>query len=610
MNWLDICALEEINALGSRIIAGPKGDIAIFRTSDDEVFALDDRCPHKGGPLSQGLIYGKRVACPLHNWQIDLETGEAQAPDIGCAHHHRGPGRKWPGAAGPAGSKLMNHQITASTCCYCGVGCGVLIEHDGERILGVSGDPAHPANFGKLCSKGSTLHLTGDLAARALYPELRLGKGLARSRTDWDTALDHAASVFAETIAEHGPDSVAFYISGQLLTEDYYAFNKLARALVGTNNIDSNSRLCMSSAVVGYKRSLGADAPPCSYEDLELSDCVMIVGSNMAYAHPVLFRRLEEAKSRRPQMKVIVIDPRRTDTCDLADLHLAILPGTDVALFHGILHLLLWEDWIDRDFIKAHTEGLAELKSLVRDYTPQMVSQLCGISIEQLQQCAEWVGTSPSFLSLWCMGLEPVHRRQREKQRTDQSAPGHRANRPPRRRTFLPDRSAKCHGRTGNRQPVQPAARPSRSRQCRTSCASGGLLGRRATAGKPRAHRHRTVRAGAQRQDQGAVDRLHQPRAIHAGPERRARSLQACPFVVLQEAFRTTETAAFADLLLPAASWGEKEGTVTNSERRISHVRQAIVAPGEARAGLGDHRRFRTTPGKTSASRASQPVCI
>jgi assimilatory nitrate reductase catalytic subunit len=152
-----------------------------------------------------------------------------------------------------------SHQITASTCCYCGVGCGVLIEHDDEKILGVQGDPAHPANFGKLCSKGSTLHLTGDLDARALYPELRLGKGLARTRTDWDSALDHAANVFAETIREHGPDSVAFYISGQLLTEDYYAFNKLARALVGTNNIDSNSRLCMSSAVVGYKRSLGAD---------------------------------------------------------------------------------------------------------------------------------------------------------------------------------------------------------------------------------------------------------------------------------------------------------------------------------------------------------------
>ncbi|RRW45836.1 molybdopterin-dependent oxidoreductase, partial [Stutzerimonas stutzeri] len=182
---------------------------------------------------------------------------------------------------------------TASTCCYCGVGCGVLIEHDGERILDVAGDPSHPANLGKLCSKGSTLHLTGDLDARAHYPELRLGKGLARGRTDWDSALEHAANVFAETIREHGPDSVAFYVSGQLLTEDYYAFNKLARALVGTNNLDSNSRLCMSSAVVGYKRSLGADAPPCSYEDIELADCLLIAGSNMAYAHPVLVRRLE-----------------------------------------------------------------------------------------------------------------------------------------------------------------------------------------------------------------------------------------------------------------------------------------------------------------------------
>ncbi len=190
-------------------------------------------------------------------------------------------------------------QTTAATCCYCGVGCGVLIEHDGEKILGVQGDPSHPANFGRLCSKGSSLHLTGDLDARALYPELRLGKGLARARSSWDSALDHAASVFAETIRKHGPDSVAFYISGQLLTEDYYAFNKLARALVGTNNIDSNSRLCMSSAVVGYKRSLGADAPPCSYEDIEQADCLLIAGSNMAYAHPILFRRLEAAKAAR-----------------------------------------------------------------------------------------------------------------------------------------------------------------------------------------------------------------------------------------------------------------------------------------------------------------------
>ncbi|CDF93851.1 MULTISPECIES: nitrate reductase [unclassified Pseudomonas] len=477
----------------------------------------------------------------------------------------------------------MNRQTTASTCCYCGVGCGVLIEHDDERILGVSGDPAHPANFGKLCSKGSTLHLTGDLAARALYPELRLGKGLSRARTDWDSALEHAAGVFAEAIAEHGPDSVAFYISGQLLTEDYYAFNKLARALVGTNNIDSNSRLCMSSAVVGYKRSLGADAPPCNYEDLELSDCVMIVGSNMAYAHPILFRRLEEAKSRRPQMKIIVIDPRRTDTCDLADLHLAILPGTDVALFHGILHLLLWEDWIDRDFIKAHTEGLADLKNLVRDYTPAMVAQLCGISVEQLHQCAETVGTAPSFLSLWCMGL-------------NQSTAGSAKN----------SALINLHLATGQigrpgAGPFSLTGQPNAMGGRETGSLSNLLPGHREAANPE--HRAEVAEYWGVEQlpanpGLSAIELFEQVRngkikalwiactnPAQSMPDQTAvrEALQACPFVVLQEAFRTTETAGFADLLLPAASWGEKEGSVTNSERRISHVRRAIGAPGEAR---------------------------
>jgi assimilatory nitrate reductase catalytic subunit len=309
----------------------------------------------------------------------------------------------------------------------------------------------------------------------------------------------------------------------------------------------------------------------------------MIVGSNMAYAHPVLFRRLEEAKSRRPQMKVIVIDPRRTDTCDLADLHLAILPGTDVALFHGILHLLLWEDWVDRDFINAHTEGLAELKNLVRDYTPAMVSQLCGIGIEQLQLCAQWVGTSPSFLSLWCMGL-------------NQSTAGSAKNsalinlhlatgqigRPGAGPFSLTGQPNAMGGReTGSLSNLLPGHRDAANAEHRAEVASyWGVEQLPETAGLTAIELFEQVRNGKIKAlwiactnpaqslpDQGAV---------------RA-ALQACPFVVLQEAFRTTETAAFADLLLPAASWGEKEGTVTNSERRVSHVRPAIVAPGEAR---------------------------
>ncbi|KTB58204.1 MULTISPECIES: nitrate reductase [Pseudomonas] len=510
----------------------------------------------------------------------------------------------------------MNRQTTASTCCYCGVGCGVLIEHDGTQILGVQGDPSHPANFGKLCSKGASLHLTGDLAARALYPELRLGKGLARARTDWNSALDHAANVFADTLAEHGPDSVAFYISGQLLTEDYYSFNKLARALVGTNNIDSNSRLCMSSAVVGYKRSLGADAPPCSYEDLESSDCVMIVGSNMAYAHPVLFRRLEEAKARRPQMKVLVIDPRRTDTCDLADLHLAILPGTDVALFHGILHLLLWEDWIDRDFIQAHTDGLLELKRLVHDYTPQMVTQLCGISVEQLRLCAEWVGTSSSFLSLWCMGL-------------NQSTAGSAKNsalinlhlatgtigRPGCGPFSLTGQPNAMGGReTGSLSNLLPGHREAANPEHRAEVAAyWGVETLPASTGLTAIELFEQIQAGKIKAVWIActnpAQSLPDQNSVRA-------ALAACPFVVLQEAFRTTETAAYADLLLPAASWGEKEGTVTNSERRISHVRRAIAPPGEARpdwaitVDFAQRLEQRLRPGLPSLFAFEQPAQI
>ncbi|MEH6687217.1 MAG: molybdopterin-dependent oxidoreductase [Halopseudomonas sabulinigri] len=478
---------------------------------------------------------------------------------------------------------MTRTQTTASTCCYCGVGCGVLIEHDGEHVLNVTGDPNHPANLGRLCSKGSTLHKTGDLAARALYPELRLGKGLSRSRTDWDSAMGHAAEIFGRTIAEHGPDSVAFYISGQLLTEDYYSFNKLARALIGTNNIDSNSRLCMSSAVVGYKRSLGADAPPCSYEDIEQSDCLMIAGSNMAFAHPVLFRRLEAAKAADPNKRIIVVDPRRTDTCEIADLHLAIEPGTDVALFHGILHIMLKEGWIDRAFIDAHTDGFDDLKNLVRDYSPAMTAQLCGISEDDLHSAAKLIGTAPSFLSLWCMGL-------------NQSSSGSAKN-----NALINLHLASGQiGKVGS-GPFSLTGQPNAMGGRETGSLSNLLPGHREAANAD--HRaevadywgvdHLPSNVGLSAVELFEGVRSGRIKALWIACTNPAQSmpnqtliheaLAACPFVIVQEAFFTTETCRYADLLLPAASWGEKEGTVTNSERRISHVRSAVPAPGDAR---------------------------
>jgi assimilatory nitrate reductase catalytic subunit len=261
-----------------------------------------------------------------------------------------------------------------STCCYCGTGCGVVIHEEAGRIVGVEGDTLHPSSRGRLCSKGSALHLTmtpAALAGRAKHPEVREARSDARKRVSWDAALDFVARRFRETIDEHGPDSVAFYVSGQLLTEDYYAFNKLAKGFIGTANIDTNSRLCMSSAASGYAKTLGVDAPPACYEDIDLAGCLFIAGSNTAFAHPVLFRRVEEARAANPDLKIVVVDPRLTETARFADLHLAILPGTDVALFHAMLHVMLWEKLVDERYIEAHTQGFAALRDMVREYSPQ-----------------------------------------------------------------------------------------------------------------------------------------------------------------------------------------------------------------------------------------------
>ena len=471
---------------------------------------------------------------------------------------------------------------TRSTCPYCGVGCGVLIESQGSQITGVRGDPEHPANFGRLCTKGQTLHLTAS-APITLHPRLRTPQ-LHGQDVSWASALDTAADRFTAIAREHGPDALGFYISGQLLTEDYYVFNKLAKGLFGTNNVDTNSRLCMSSAVAGYKLTLGADAPPTCYDDVKHAQLLFITGSNVAWAHPVLYRRIEDARLANPLMKVIAVDPRRTETAEQADLHLPLLPGTDVALFNGMLHLLLWDGQIDARYIAAHTEGFEALKAIVRDSTPAVTARITGLKEEAIVQAARWWGESAATLSLYCQGL-------------NQSSSGTAKN----------AALINLHLATG--QIGKPGAGPF------SLTGQPNAMGGREVGGMANLlSAHRDL---GKAEDRAEVARLWGLPDVPARPGKTAvemfqaaadgeikalwiactnpaqslpdqvtvkRALERAEFVVLQEAFASTATARHAHLLLPASSWGEKDGTVTNSERRISRVRAAVPAPGQARA--------------------------
>jgi assimilatory nitrate reductase catalytic subunit len=474
-----------------------------------------------------------------------------------------------------------------TTCCYCGVGCGVIAETDGVKITAVRGDPDHPANFGRLCTKGSTLHLSADPVVqqqvRALYPEMRFQREAPRERSSWDATLDFLAVRFAETIRAHGPDSVAFYVSGQLLTEDYYVFNKLAKGLVGTNNIDTNSRLCMSSAVAGYKQTLGADAPPACYEDIDHAQLIFIAGSNTAYAHPILYRRIEEARKKNPRLKVIVADPRRTDTAREADLFLPILPGTDVALFNGMLHICLWEDLVDLDFIAAHTEGFTEFKRTVRDYTPQFVARTCGISEDDLLTAARWFGASKASLSLYCQGL-------------NQSAAGtaknaalinlhlatHQIGKPGAGPFSLTGQPNAMGGReVGGLANLLSAHRDMGNAEHRAEVARlWGVDDVPARPGKTAVDMFEAIRSGEIKIVWIACTN---PAQSLPDQKRVREALQQAELVIVQEAYRTTSTADYADVLLPATTWGEKEGTVTNSERRITRFKPVLDKPAETR---------------------------
>ena len=286
-----------------------------------------------------------------------------------------------------------------TSCPYCGVGCGVIADRDAAGAVTVRGDPLHPANFGRLCGKGSALAETIDLDGRLLAPVVN------GQEASWDAALDHVAEGFGRIVREHGPDSVAFYVSGQILTEDYYVINKLAKGFIGTANIDTNSRLCMASSVAGHKRAFGSDTVPGCYEDLETADLLVLVGSNAAWCHPILYQRMVDAKANNPACRIVVIDPRRTATCDGADLHLPLRSGSDSVLFNGLLAHLASRDAIDSAFVDGSTTGAEAALQQVAGQTVAQTADICGLAEGAVALFFDWFAKTERVVTLYSQGV-------------------------------------------------------------------------------------------------------------------------------------------------------------------------------------------------------------
>lgn len=470
-----------------------------------------------------------------------------------------------------------------STCPYCGVGCGVTASALPDGAIAIVGDKTHPANQGRLCVKGAALGETIALDGRLLHPQLRVD-GVLR-QASWDEALDKVAGGLRAIIDEHGPDAVALYVSGQILTEDYYVANKLMKGYVGSANIDTNSRLCMSSAVAGHKRAFGADLVPGNYEDFELTDMVVLVGSNAAWCHPILFQRIARLKEARPEVQIVVIDPRRTATCELADLHLPVKPGTDVWLFNGLLNYLASHGARDEAFIAAHTNGLDDaLRAAVESADIASVARICKLDAAVLEGFYQSFAATRKVITAFSMGV-------------NQSSVG----------TDKVNSIINCHlltGRIGEpgMGPFSITGQPN-AMGGREVGGLANLLAAHMDLGNA-AHRE-TVQAFwqspriASEMGLKAVDLFQ---AIEAGKVKAVwviatnpmvsmpdanqvqRALEKCELVVVSDINASTDTNTFADVLLPALGWGEKDGTVTNSERRISRQRAFLPAPGEARA--------------------------
>ena len=462
-------------------------------------------------------------------------------------------------------------------CPYCGVGCGISAAAGEGRRLAVAGDKAHPANHGRLCSKGIALASTVGLEGRLLEPMVG-GRAVG-----WPEATSHVARRLGETIARHGPDSVAFYVSGQLLTEDYYAANKLMKGFIGSANIDTNSRLCMSSAVVAQQQAFGADLVPGCYEDLDLADLVVFAGHNAAWTHPVLFRRMEQARARGQRW--VAIDPRRTDTAEIADLHLALAPQTDVRLWNGLAAWLIERGACDEAFVSEHTDGLASLTAALRadDQSPAAVAADCGIAEAELLAFFEMFAGASRAVSLFSQGL-------------NQSSQGVGKGLAVINAHLLTGRIGKP-GACPFSITGQPNAMGGREVGGMASTLAAHMgFDPQSVARVGRFWGSDRVASGAGLKAVDMFDAVGDGRikaiwimatnpAVSLPDSGRVRdALARCPLVIVSDCMAETDTTVFAHVKLPALTWGEKDGTVTNSERRISRQRPLFRPPGQARA--------------------------
>ncbi|MFT5716994.1 MAG: assimilatory nitrate reductase catalytic subunit [Oleiphilaceae bacterium] len=475
-------------------------------------------------------------------------------------------------------SKLIAKTIK-TTCPYCGVGCGIVAEVNAETAqVTVKGDTTHPSNLGRLCSKGSSLGETLDLSSRLLFPQIE-GK-----QTDWETALTTVAEKFSQVIQEHGPEAVAFYGSGQLLTEDYYVANKLMKGFIGSANIDTNSRLCMASTVAGHKRTLGSDIVPACYDDFDHAELIILIGSNTAWCHPVSFQRIKAAKENNPALKIVVIDPRKTSTCEIADLHIPIKIGSDVALFNGLLSYLYQEDALDHAFIEQHTEGFEDTIIAAQNDALNVasVAQQCQVAPHIIETFYSWFKHIEKTLSLYSQGV-------------NQSSSG----------TDKVSTILHVHLATG--------------RIGKPGCGPLSLTGQPNAMGGREVGGLANQLAAHMDFDAGSIDRVQRfwnspqvadkpgytatalfdavlegkvkavwimatnPVVSMPNADKVKQALENCEFVVVSDCAAHTDTLDLAHVKLPAAGWSEKDGMVTSSERRLSRQRALLPLAGEAK---------------------------